>query len=85
MLTLEYPQAHQPGVTEPYYPIPRDENQALHARYIAHAAKEAGNVIFAGRLGDYQYYNMDQAVGHALAIFRKQILPKHGYATSIDV
>jgi UDP-galactopyranose mutase len=74
VLTLEYPQAHSPGVTEPYYPIPRDENQALYRQYIQKAKTDAPEVIFAGRLGDYQYYNMDQAVGHALSIFRKRII-----------
>jgi UDP-galactopyranose mutase len=79
LLTREYPQPHVAGATEPYYPIPRAENRALHARYLARAALEAPNVIFAGRLGDYRYYNMDQAVGRALSIFRKRILPIHGH------
>lgn len=70
-LTIEYPQAHEPGVTTPYYPIPQDDNQDLHRRYIEFAAQEAPNIRFAGRLGDYRYYNMDQAVGHALAIFAR--------------
>jgi UDP-galactopyranose mutase len=30
-------------------------------------------VLFAGRLADYKYYNMDQAVARALAVFEKQI------------
>ena len=29
------------------------------------------SVVFAGRLADYMYYNMDQAVARALALFRK--------------
>jgi len=78
LLTFEYPQPHVSGVTEPFYPIPQAENRALHARYLAKAAQEAPNVIFAGRLGDYRYYNMDQAVGRALSVFRKRILPTHG-------
>lgn len=73
-VAIEYPVAHVPGQTVPYYPIPRDENQELHNRYVALAGKEAGNVLFAGRLGDYRYYNMDQAVGRALALFSKSIV-----------
>ena len=72
-LTVEYPQPHQPGVTTPYYPVPQDDNLSLHRRYIEFAAREAPNIQFAGRLGDYRYYNMDQAVGHALAIFTKSM------------
>jgi len=73
-VTVEYPRVHQPGETTPYYPIPQDENLKLHHRYIEFAAREAANVQFAGRLGDYRYYNMDQAVGHALSIFSKSML-----------
>lgn len=72
-VTIEYPQAHRPGETTPYYPIPQDDNLELHRRYVDFAAKEAANVQFAGRLGDYRYYNMDQAVGHALSIFTKSV------------
>lgn len=68
-VAIEYPQAHTPGVTEPYYPIPQDDNQLLHHRYIDFARKEAPNVIFAGRLGAYKYYEMTQAIGGALALF----------------
>ncbi len=70
-LIIEYPQEHVPNKTEPYYPIPRDENNALHNRYIEFARNEAPDVIFAGRLGDYKYYNMDQAVARALSIFSR--------------
>lgn len=85
LLTLEHPQPHVAGVTEPYYPIPKAENRALHASYLAKAALEAPNVIFAGRLGDYRYYNMDQAVGRALSTFRKRILPLHGVSAAIQM
>lgn len=68
-VAIEYPQPHVPGETVPYYPIPRDENNELHARYLALAKEKAPNVIFAGRLGDYRYYNMDQAVASALALY----------------
>ena len=71
-LLAEYPQVYQPGVNEPYYPIPREQNQTLYARYQA-LAREEEDVIFCGRLGDYKYYNMDQAVGAALSVFEKRI------------
>ena len=70
-VAIEYPQAHRRGETEPYYPIPRDENQQLHDRYLEFARREAGDVLFAGRLGDYRYYNMDQAAARALTLFEK--------------
>jgi UDP-galactopyranose mutase len=70
-LATEYPGAHRPGENEPHYPIPRDENRALYSRYAAFAKREAPHVIFAGRLGDYSYYNMDQAIARALSLFAK--------------
>ena len=55
---------------EPYYPVPRAENQALYKQYEA-LARAQNDVIFVGRLGTYKYYNMDQVVGQALATFRR--------------
>ena len=65
-LTYEYPSAQG----DPYYPIPRAENQALFKRYEA-LAKMQSDVLFVGRLATYKYYNMDQVVGQALAVYRR--------------
>jgi UDP-galactopyranose mutase len=65
-ITYEYPSAEG----DPYYPIPRAENQALYKKYEA-LADAAQNVTFVGRLATYRYYNMDQIVGQALATFRR--------------
>lgn len=65
-ITYEYPKADG----DPYYPVPRAENQALYKRYEA-LALETPNVHFVGRLATYRYYNMDQVVGQALATFRR--------------
>lgn len=50
---------------DPYYPIPRAENEALFKRYHT-LAQEQPCVTFVGRLAQYRYYNMDQVVGAAL-------------------
>jgi UDP-galactopyranose mutase len=55
---------------DPYYPIPRPENQALYKQYEA-LSRERDDVTFVGRLGTYKYYNMDQVVGQALATYRR--------------
>jgi UDP-galactopyranose mutase len=65
-ITLEYPSAEG----DPYYPIPRPENQLLFKKYEALADSTRG-VTFVGRLATYRYYNMDQIVGQALATFRR--------------
>ena len=65
-ITYEYPSAEG----DPYYPIPRPENQDLFKKYEA-LADATGSVTFVGRLATYRYYNMDQIVGQALATFRR--------------
>ena len=65
-VTYEYPSAEG----DPYYPIPRPENQELFKKYEA-LADETDGVTFVGRLATYRYYNMDQIVGQALATFRR--------------
>ena len=64
-IVYEYPEAEG----DPYYPVPRPENQALFKRYEALARATPG-VTFVGRLATYRYYNMDQVVAQALASHR---------------
>jgi UDP-galactopyranose mutase len=64
----EYPES----AGDPYYPIPRPDNEALFKRYATLAASEP-NVHFAGRLAEYRYYNMDQVVAAALALAEKRL------------
>lgn len=61
-IVREFPRADG----DPYYPIPRPENEALFKRYQALADQEE-KVTFVGRLAQYRYYNMDQVVAAALA------------------
>ncbi|WP_394660517.1 UDP-galactopyranose mutase [uncultured Chryseobacterium sp.] len=65
-VVYEYPT----GEGDPYYPIPRKENQEIYNRY-KKLADEMPDVYFTGRLGTYKYYNMDQVVAQSLALFRK--------------
>jgi UDP-galactopyranose mutase len=55
---------------DPYYPVPRAENQARYRQY-EQLARSMDDVFFAGRLATYMYYNMDQVVGQSLAIFKR--------------
>ena len=67
-LVKEFPQTYDATKNEPYYPIPREENRELYGQYQQEVQK-LKSVHFAGRLADYKYYNMDQAVGRALSLF----------------
>ncbi|MEH6387227.1 MULTISPECIES: UDP-galactopyranose mutase [Pseudomonas] len=55
---------------DPYYPVPRPQNAELYRRYQT-LADTVANVTFLGRLGTYKYYNMDQVVGQALALYKR--------------
>jgi UDP-galactopyranose mutase len=65
-IVYEYPQAHG----DPYYPIPRPENDIIYRKYKALSQQTTG-VHFVGRLATYKYYNMDQVTGQALTLFKK--------------
>ena len=70
VITHEYPEAWTPE-SEPYYPVNDAENTALYKKYAALTQREK-NVMFGGRLGSYQYYNMDQVVLAALELARQE-------------
>jgi UDP-galactopyranose mutase len=65
-LVYEIPRAEG----DPYYPVPRPENAHLYRRY-KQLADALPGVHFLGRLATYKYYNMDQVVAQALALFRR--------------
>ncbi len=54
---------------DPYYPIPTEANRGRYLLY-KKEAKKLYDVIFCGRLAEYQYYNMDQVVANTLNIFK---------------
>jgi UDP-galactopyranose mutase len=66
--TISYEFARAEG--DPFYPIPRPENRALYRRY-DDLARTVPGVVLTGRLGSYQYFNMDQVVAQALATHRR--------------
>jgi UDP-galactopyranose mutase len=67
-IVREYPEA----VGEPYYPIPRPDNEILFKKY-ADLADTLTDTTFVGRLAQYRYFNMDQVVGAALAASLKML------------
>ena len=59
---------------DPYYPVPNPRNRALYKKYKALAdAEEQKGVHFVGRLANYKYFNMDQAVANALEFFDEHL------------
>jgi UDP-galactopyranose mutase len=72
-VAYEYPLPYLYGKNEPYYPIPLDSSRELYSKYEKEVSKLSNNVILAGRLAEYKYYNMDQVVLAALKIFEERI------------
>jgi len=68
IITREYPKAWTKG-EEAYYPMNDDRNSKLFEKYQKLAESE-GNVIFGGRLGMYQYFDMWQVIDEALKIVK---------------
>lgn len=69
-VVYEYPLPHVHGENDPYYPVLNGANRGLYAGYARLGAGETGTA-FVGRLAEYKYYNMDQAVESALAAFER--------------
>lgn len=63
-LCFEYPKAEG----EPYYVVLTKENIDKRKLYMDEVEKleQTGQYLFSGRLAEYKYYNMDQAIENAL-------------------
>lgn len=64
VLCTEYPSSEG----HPYYVVYSEENLARRSLYMGEAStlEKAGTHLFCGRLAEYRYYNMDQAVASAM-------------------
>ena len=56
---------------EPYYPMPTQRNRDLYQKYatLAKELERTGKIVFVGRLANYKYFDMDQAIDNALELF----------------
>lgn len=64
---VEYPLKYDSAEAEPYYPILTQDSQQQYAEYLI-LAEQIPNLYLCGRLADFKYYNMDQALDRALEI-----------------
>ena len=58
---------------EPYYPILTSESKDQYEKY-KRKAEQIKNLFFCGRLADYKYYNMDQALSRALEVSSRLLM-----------
>lgn len=70
----EYPQDYT-REKEAYYPVNTPQNQELYAFYTRKLAESSPHILLGGRLGAYQYWDMDKTIANALALFQEKILP----------
>lgn len=67
---VEYPLVYDFSQNvEPYYPVLTEESNMQYKRY-RNLVDSVDYLICCGRLGDFKYYNMDQALERALNISR---------------
>lgn len=71
VITKEYPTDWNIG-DEAYYPINDYKNNSLFKMY-SKLAEGEDNVLFGGRLGNYQYYDMDKTISSALEFIEDEI------------
>ncbi|MEO7557139.1 MAG: UDP-galactopyranose mutase [Acidimicrobiales bacterium] len=72
LLTTETPMS--PSDPNEYeYPFPDETNKALYRRYRARASAIDG-LLVCGRLGEYRYYDMDQAIARALVLAKRIVV-----------
>ena len=64
VISKEYPLESKEN-SEPYYPINDEKNNTLYEKY-REMADNKSNVIFAGRLAEYKYYDMAPIVEKVL-------------------
>lgn len=63
----EYPLPAAENGIEPYYPVVTKDSLALYEQYWQTASR-IDNLYLCGRLADFKYYNMDQAIKHTLQL-----------------
>lgn len=67
IITKEYPVDYS-TTNEPYYPINDELNTKIYSQYKQLINRLPKKYIFGGRLAEYKYYDMHQAIGSALSI-----------------
>ena len=68
VIVVEYPQKFKKGKNIPYYPIPVEKNREHYAKY-QQEAKAYKNLYLLGRLANYKYIDMDDAVRFAMDLY----------------
>ena len=71
VITKEYSSKWEKGM-EAYYPVNDSKNAELYEKYKNESLNNP-KVIFGGRLGQYQYYDMDKTIMAALKLVDEEL------------
>ena len=72
VIVKEYPKKFKKGKNIPYYPIPKEKNHEHYRKYLEEANKYK-NLFLLGRLANYKYMDMDDAVRKAMDLFEELV------------
>jgi UDP-galactopyranose mutase len=76
LVAYEFPVAYNnPNTQIPYYPILHQESLDICAKY-KEAANQISNLFLCGRLADFRYYNMDDAIKRAITVYKSIAFPR---------
>ncbi len=81
MLTHETPFTPE-NANQYEYPFPDKQNKELYEQYKSEA-DALSDVLICGRLGEYRYYDMDQAIGRAMKL-ATEIMEKFEISSSVE-
>ena len=70
IVAKEYPADFKKG-GEAYYPVNNDESAKLYRKYVDLVKERFSNMTLGGRLGAYQYWDMDKAIKNALDLVKE--------------
>lgn len=70
IVAKEYPADFKKG-GEAYYPVNNDESAKLYRKYVDLVKERFPNMTLGGRLGAYQYWDMDKAIKNALDLVKE--------------
>lgn len=81
IISYEFPIDYRPKSQDiPYYPVGNSRNKTIYEKYLK-LTREIPDVVFAGRLGSYQYNDMDDTIENALNL-SSELQQKNNYGKS---
>ncbi len=78
IITREYPQNWDRS-KEAYYPVNNEKNTEIYKKYTKLAREHKDQFIFGGRLGLYQYFDMDQVINATFNTVRQEFKLSNSY------